>query len=436
MNLVVVGDALLDVDVVGSVNRVCPDGPAPVLDLEAERPRAGGAGLAAVLAAADGACTTLVTALADDAEAAVLRSLLDAVDVVASRSPGTTVVKSRLRAGEHSLARVDRGGSDEPPTVSDAMVAAVRRADAVLVSDYGRGMAADPRLRDLLAAAARRVPVVWDPHPCGPEPVAGVRLFTPNLSEARKAASVAGAGLDAACRAAETLRDRYRLQAVAVTLGNQGALLHLGGRTSVVVPAPRVAVLDPCGAGDRFASSVAVNLLRGVALDDAVAHGVVAAAEFVSVRGTRDPRQSLAVVRARGGTVVATGGCFDILHTGHARTLLAARQLGDFLVVCLNSDASVRRLKGSARPLNNERDRAEMLRALGCVDAVVLFDDDTPCALLRELRPDVWVKGGDYSAETLPETGVLAEWGGRSVVVPYHAGRSTTRLADLLVQPR
>jgi rfaE bifunctional protein nucleotidyltransferase chain/domain len=172
--------------------------------------------------------------------------------------------------------------------------------------------------------------------------------------------------------------------------------------------------------------------MRGSALDDAVADGVAAASDFVAAESHADSKRSMAAVRARGGTVVATGGCFDILHTGHARTLRAARQLGDFLVVCLNSDASVRRLKGPARPVNNERDRAEMLRSLHCVDAVVVFDGDTPCEVLRELRPDVWVKGGDYSAETLPESRVVQEWGGQSVVVPYHAGRSTTRLVDLL----
>ncbi|MEV6606618.1 D-glycero-beta-D-manno-heptose 1-phosphate adenylyltransferase [Kutzneria sp. NPDC051319] len=421
MNLVVVGDALLDVDVVGSVSRVCPDGPAPVLDMATERPRAGGAGLAAVLAASDGVPTTLVTALSDDADAGVLRSCLPDVRVVAGRSFGETVVKTRLRADGHSLARIDRGGSERPPEVTDEMLEAVRAADMVLVSDYGRGLAADPRLREVLTG----LPVVWDPHPRGPEPVPGVLVYTPNLAEAEASARVAGAR-----QAAAVLRERLRPRAVAVTLGGGGALLDLGG-TPIAVPAPRVPVLDPCGGGDRFAAAVATNLLRAKPVGVAVAAAVVAASDFVSA-GTPSESLSLEAVRARGGRVVATGGCFDILHTGHTRTLRAARQLGDFLVVCLNSDESVRRLKGSARPVNNERDRAEMLRCLDCVDAVVLFDGDTPCDVLRELRPDVWVKGGDYSAETLPESEVLGEWGGESVVVPYHAGRSTTRLVDLL----
>jgi rfaE bifunctional protein nucleotidyltransferase chain/domain len=135
-------------------------------------------------------------------------------------------------------------------------------------------------------------------------------------------------------------------------------------------------------------------------------------------------------VRAGGGTVVATGGCFDLLHAGHVTTLRAARALGDCLVVCLNSDASVRRLKGADRPLVPEDDRAAVLEALGCVDAIATFDEDTPEAVLDRLRPDVFVKGGDYEIAELPEARLLESWGGRAVILPYLPGRSTTRLIE------
>jgi rfaE bifunctional protein nucleotidyltransferase chain/domain len=133
-------------------------------------------------------------------------------------------------------------------------------------------------------------------------------------------------------------------------------------------------------------------------------------------------------VRACGGTVVATGGCFDLLHPGHIRTLEAARALGDCLVVCLNSDASVRRLKGEGRPLVDQDDRSAVLRALRCVDAVLVFDEDTPAEALERLRPDVWAKGGDYAGRELPESTVIERWGGQVVVVPFLDGRSSTRL--------
>jgi rfaE bifunctional protein nucleotidyltransferase chain/domain len=138
-------------------------------------------------------------------------------------------------------------------------------------------------------------------------------------------------------------------------------------------------------------------------------------------------------VRAAGGTVVATGGCFDLLHAGHVDSLRAARGLGDCLVVCLNSDASVRRLKGAGRPVVGQEDRARVLQALECVDAVLVFDEDTPEQILRTLRPDVWAKGGDYAGAELPEAPVLAEWGGALVVLPYLRGRSTSDMVRTMV---
>jgi D-beta-D-heptose 7-phosphate kinase/D-beta-D-heptose 1-phosphate adenosyltransferase len=133
-------------------------------------------------------------------------------------------------------------------------------------------------------------------------------------------------------------------------------------------------------------------------------------------------------VRRAGGTVVATGGCFDILHAGHLSSLEAARALGDTLVVLLNSDESVRRLKGPSRPVQPAQDRARVLRGLACVDAVVVFDEDTPEAALADLRPDIWAKGGDYAADDLPESALVQTWGGRVVLLPYLSGRSTTAI--------
>ncbi|MBV8989442.1 MAG: D-glycero-beta-D-manno-heptose 1-phosphate adenylyltransferase, partial [Solirubrobacterales bacterium] len=202
---------------------------------------------------------------------------------------------------------------------------------------------------------------------------------------------------------------------------------------------------DPCGAGDRFASRLAGSLGSGRALADAAREAVACASAYVASGGAYralrerqggvdstqpDAIELAAKVRARGGTVVATGGCFDLLHAGHIRTLQDARRLGDCLIVCLNSDASVRRLKGPSRPVVPEYDRAAVLTALGCVDAVAVFDEDTPEQVLRALRPHVWAKGGDYEGVRLPEAEVLAEWHGRAVVLPYVEGRSTTRLIE------
>ena len=456
--LVVLGDALLDRDLDGRADRLSPDAPVPVVSGLSEVDRPGGAGLAALLAARDGGEVVLVTALGADPAGRRVADLLAAagVRVVAGRLPGRTPTKERVRVAGQSLLRIDREETGPaPPAVIAAMIEAVHSAGAVLVSDYGRGLTADPGLRAAVAAAARAVPVVWDPHPRGSDPVPGVRLVTPNLAEAlRFTGRSADGGRDggggtvaAAARAGLELTERWRVGGVAVTLGSGGALLA-GGPDDVplVVPAPAVGpVGDPCGAGDRFAATAAARLATGALPSEAVTAAVAAASAYVAAGGpaglsarrpppagpAASPRSAAEVVgqvRAAGGTVVATGGCFDLLHAGHVATLEAARRLGDCLVVCLNSDASVGRLKGPGRPLVPEQDRVRVLEALEVVDAVTVFGEDTPHAVLDALRPDVWVKGGDYAGPALPEAELLARWGGQVVVVPYLAGRSTTGL--------
>jgi D-beta-D-heptose 7-phosphate kinase/D-beta-D-heptose 1-phosphate adenosyltransferase len=444
VRLVVVGDALLDRDLDGRAERLAPDAPVPVVDAIEERPRAGGAGLAATLAAA-AADVTLVCALgADDAGRLVGELLADTgVRVCDLGLRGRTPEKVRVRASGRPLVRLDSGGGDGCGPLTAEAERALRGASAVLVSDYGRGVAAEPSVRAVLEELA--APVVWDPHPKGPEPVRGVTLATPNAVEARAAApdDLAGAedGLAAAERAARTLAARWGAQHVCVTRGAAGAVLVSGRGPALAVPAPHVAVGDPCGAGDAFAAAAAGRLAAGATPAQAVRAAVHAASSFVAAGGasaepvaTSQATGAVALAertRAEGGTVVATGGCFDLLHAGHVSMLEAARALGDCLIVCLNSDASVRRLKGPDRPLVSEDDRAAVLRALASVDAVAVFEENDPRAVLRTLRPHVWVKGGDYEVDDLPEAAVLAEWGGRAVIVPYVPEHSTTRLIEV-----
>ena len=440
--LVIVGDTLLDRDVEGAVRRIAPDAPAPVLDEEHVTERPGGAGLAALLAVGPGHDVALVTALADDAGGARLSELLTAagVAVYALPLPGATPEKVRLRAGGQVLLRLDRGGAPQPPGAApEAALAVLRSASAILVSDYGRGVARHPELR--LALKEASAPIVWDPHPRGPVPVPNVRLATPNLAEVRNLV-----GDDSPHRGGHLLRQRWRAGAIAVTCGADGAVLCHAGPTPLVVPAPDVSDGDTCGAGDRFAATAALALAGGALVSEAVQEAVAAASAYVAGGGVtaaltvqeEAPRERIgetetgrliAETRARGGTVVATGGCFDLLHVGHLATLRAARKLGDCLIVCLNSDASVTRLKGPDRPINGEADRSRLLAALDCVDAVVIFDEPTPEATLSWLRPDIWVKGGDYAdgGPDLPEAELVERWGGRTVIVPYLDGRSTTR---------
>jgi rfaE bifunctional protein nucleotidyltransferase chain/domain len=521
--LVVVGDTLLDRDLDGRVHRLCPDAPVPVLDDPTARPRPGGAGLAALLAAWDGRDVVLVTAIGTGPAADELRALLvPHVRLVELPRDGGPAQKTRLRADGRALLRVDHPAGGGIGTPHAAVTDALAAAGAVLVSDYGGGVTAREELREAIRAQIGRKPIVWDPHPRGTAPLPGTDLVTPNLAEAAHAAErtppePGPRQLREVSELAAELRDRWGARAVCVTLGARGAVLSRGAEP-VTVPAPTVDAHDPCGAGDRFATAVCLLLADGRTVPDAVAGAVSAAADFLALGGVSEVGRRLAAVegsegadgaaasrhgadgwasaepapapgvrrrgagagvsgagvagaevagaglsgsrpvgggagarrngrtssvdwapdamelvrrvKARGGTVVATGGCFDLLHAGHIRTLQAARALGDALVVCLNSDASVRALKGAPRPFHSAADRAEVLRALGCVDAVVVFDEDTPERLIGELRPDVWVKGGDYSADSLPEAALVASYGGQAVTVPYLAGRSSTRIAD------
>ena len=456
MNIVVVGDVLLDVDLEGQATRLSPDAPVPVVDVASARRRAGGAGLVARMLAGDGHSVVLVTVLGTDDAASQIEAELSGVTVVAGPSGAPTPVKTRVRAGGQALVRFDEGcARPAVPAATAAMLQALDGAAAIIVADYGRGMAANSDLRAALSLLVGRVPIVWDPHPAGAAPVAGVDVVTPNLAEARAAAATGAANDTAGALAAQLLR-RWRSKAVLVTQGEQGAVLARDpGGSPLPIAAPRTTVTDPCGAGDRLAASLAVHLAAGGNVEGSAALAVREAAAFLAGGGVAglaprpgsharissrpdrtDPdAQALARrVRRAGGTVVATGGCFDLLHAGHARSLAAARQLGDCLIVCLNSDDSVRRLKGPDRPIIPEEDRSELLLALGCVDAVLVFEEDTPEVCLDALRPDIWVKGGDYDVRDLPETALVESWGGRCLTVPHYPARSTTHLADALAR--
>lgn len=453
--VVVVGDSLLDRDVRGRVERICPDAPAPVLDEVDRVSRPGGAALAAAIAA--GLTTepvVLVTPMCDDEAGRELAALVHAAGVSLHPLPagGSTPEKIRLRSGDQTLVRLDRGGGTDVLGVPAETADAIAGAGAVLVADYGRGCAAVAGIRDVLRRSRR--PVVWDPHPRGPDPVPGCRLLTPNAAELA-ARWGEGRAVDSIADAVAIARRAGRAHgaaALAVTMGRRGALLVRRDGAPLAVPVVTPQAGDPCGAGDCFAASTAVHVAGGALDSEAVTRAVSDASRFVAAGGAgaypasvappapspprAEPAAVLAArVRAGGGTVVAAGGCFDLLHAGHVALLQAGRALGDCLVVCLNSDRSVRRLKGPGRPVNTEADRAATLAALDCVDAVEIFDEDSPDGALRRLQPHIWVKGGDYDASRLPETATLAEWDGQAVLLPYLAGRSTTGMLARAATP-
>ncbi|MFD9038695.1 D-glycero-beta-D-manno-heptose 1-phosphate adenylyltransferase [Streptomyces bottropensis] len=449
----VVGDVLLDRDITGIADRLSPEAPAPILAGARSSDRPGGAGLAAVLAArTPGWSITLVCGIGQDQPGAQLRALLDevGVEVIDLATSGTTPVKTRVRAADRTLLRFDTNADPLPlGPLPDPARTRLAEASAVLVCDYGRGITSHDDLRQALTAAVAERPLVWDPHPNGTAPVPGTALAVPNTDEAVHFTGHGGArDLAGDTARAVQLLTAWPVKQVAVTRGSDGAVLVADTDGHPLAVPARPTAGDTCGAGDQLAVTAAMTLATGRLPSHAIAAAVEAATDYVAAGGpaslatppahkapdTAGPLELAARVRARGGSVVGAGGCFDLLHAGHLSLLHQARRLGDALIVCINSDASVRRLKGEDRPVVGERERAALLTALDCVDDVIVFAEDTPETVLAELRPDIWVKGGDYAGQRIAEADLVESWGGKVVTVPFLEGHSTTTRIQHLAQ--
>ena len=454
----VIGDVMLDVFERGRAERLAPDTPAPVVtDVRKESSPGGAANVAANLAAL-GAEVTLLGVVGDDPSGAELLRGLNQIGVrtdnVFRLSGRATVMKKRLVAGDATLARVDSG--DKEPLMGAAEVefagraaALAQSAEVVVVSDYSGG-GVTQEVADALAATDHGCVLLDSKDP--------LRLRWKNLTAAApnhlEAQSTLGLRVEAdpswvdVGTVGEALRDALGVHTLAITLAEEGVVV-VDSAGATRLRGRRVANPDVNGAGDTFLAAFALSLGGGAPPRTAARLGIEAATLAVSRAGTtpvgfrellqRLPEDSLEVsgplmgleedlerVRRSGGKVVFTNGCFDLLHRGHLFLLQEARKLGDMLVVGVNSDASARRVKGSGRPVMLEEDRVELLEALPCVDHVVVFDEDTPEALIRRVEPDLHVKGGDHADERLPEESVVEELGGEVVVLPLLPGRSAS----------
>jgi D-beta-D-heptose 7-phosphate kinase/D-beta-D-heptose 1-phosphate adenosyltransferase len=471
--VLVVGDVVLDAWLTGHANRVGRDGPVPVVELDGTVAAPGGAANAAANLAALGARVELVTAFGDDAQARELRGLLDRAGVRTDRSVvelgRATPVKHRVVAGGQPVARYDSGPGAEPrrgtlAAAAEALADAVTGGpgvDAVLVADYGLGLLTGA-VRDRLGELRERIPLlVVDARAPGTWPYADRVAVRPDLvtPDAAEAADLLGEPAPTGDRVAWAVARRADLVAasggadVVVTLDEDGAVRLPADddepvRRTVTRPAPEARC---CGAGDTFTAAHTAALATGVPAAAALVLAQAAAEVVVEREGTAvcssgaltarlaaadrggllDHRDLAAVVaehRARGARIVFTNGCFDVLHRGHVAYLRQARALGDLLVVALNSDDSVARLKGPQRPVNPLEDRAGVVGAIDGVDLVTGFTEDDPRALIELLRPDIYTKGGDYTPQMLPETPVVERLGGEVRVLDYLSDHSTTAI--------
>ena len=461
--VLVIGDSALDAYVAGEVERISPEAPVPVLAVEREDYLLGGAANVAKCLVALGARTALCTVVGEDADGELFRNEAEGIGIAGTgilvdRSRRTTR-KTRIVARQQQVIRLDREtvaplSPGLEKRLCAAVTRAVRRSDAVVLSDYSKGVLSAAVCRAVFAAAAGR-PVLVDPKNLPWKAFSGATVLKPNL---RAAESFAHASIEdeaSAKRIAARIAEELGVAHVLLTRGPDGMVLaSRGSNSSLGIAARAKQLVDETGAGDVVAATVSLALAAGAELGEAawlanVAAGVkvgkfgaatVTGQEIVTELGGGEPTaervmtregaaQLAAKLRAQGRSLVFTNGCFDILHLGHVRYLEASRKLGDALVVGVNTDASVRKLKGPGRPLQSELDRAQILASLSCVDAVVLFDEDTPLALIRALRPDVITKGADYKTKrAVVGWDLVRKWGGRVELVPLIAGRSTTGL--------
>lgn len=469
LRVVVIGDAMLDSYVRGTATRLCSEGPVPVVSKTGEeRCPGGGANTAANLRALGAEVVYLGIVGADTASHHLRSSLRDhgVDDRWLIEDPDVeTIHKLRISAGNQYIVRLDTGESWRPAAAMEErllnrLTDALPSADVVVISDYGYGVASNAlieRLRDLRLEQ----PLVVDAKDVRRFRHVGATLLTPNHLEARNAVEPAVRpnheiqvpDLEEIGRRLFGMVDATNL---AVTMAEHGVLLFSRDGTTRHLAAHPVADADPVGAGDTFMAAAALALGAGAPCTTAVRIGIEAAGIAVSKCRTAVVEQDellrrlnrrdeviqpevaplaarLEADRADGRKVVFTNGVFDLLHPGHVQFLRAARELGDILVVAVNSDASARRLKGESRPITGEQDRLALVAALDTVDYAILFEDDTPSSLISALRPDVHVKGSDYEGKELPEADALREVGALSVILPQIGDSSTTGVIDRIL---
>jgi len=422
--VLVLGDIMLDRYWEGDAARISPEAPVPVVAVRQTSDRAGGAANVALNIAALGAGARLCGAVGDDPAADSLRGILAGAGVEYSLTPttgGATTTKLRVLSRHQQLIRLDfeTPGETPAPPSPDRLRPLLADCDALVLSDYAKGALADPAPLIAMAREAG-VPVLVDPKGTDFGRYRGASVLTPNLQELEAAVGPCPGEAELVARG-EALMAALELQALLVTRGEQGMTLLRPGQGELHLPARGREVFDVTGAGDTVIAVLAAALAAGAELPRAAALANLAAGIVVGKLGTASVsapelrrallasrgagrgvmtleqlRIAVADARSHGERVVFTNGCFDILHAGHVAYLEQARELGDRLVVAVNSDASVGRLKGSGRPINPQERRMAVLAALVAVDWVVCFDQDTPSELLQALQPDILVKGGDY----------------------------------------
>ena len=466
LRIIVVGDVMLDRYLFGQVARISPEAPVPVHRIEKTERRLGGAANVAANLRGLGCFVRLISVVGDDGAADEFREVLRANDIddsgILTDAALQTTTKTRVIGVQQQMLRIDQ---ERIQDISERTVSRIceqiareiaKGCAALVISDYGKGICTESLCQKVIQISRdAKVPILVDPKQADWSRYRNATLVTPNLKELSEAYGTTIANHEREVKtAAIALMQKSGVQQVAVTRSAKGILWVDNESHSFQHPALAREVYDVSGAGDTvvavLAAAIGAQLPRRFALHLAnCAAGVVVgkvgtyaisqselAASLndnvhrdVAVLTLSELAQTVKAWRDAGDSIVFTNGCFDLIHRGHLTYLDEAAELGDHLIVGVNSDASIRRLKGSLRPIVSEEDRAYHLAALRAVDAVVIFDEDTPYELIQEIRPDVLVKGGDYS----PDDVVGKEFADRVQIIPFVEGYSTTKLIATII---
>jgi len=457
--VLVVGDVMLDRYWHGGTHRISPEAPVPVVKVEQLEDRPGGAANVALNAAALGSAAVVIGLTGADEQAEALQLRLESAGILPlfqKEESVPTITKLRVISRHQQLMRLDFEESFESIDLSPLVSLFEKQlplAGTVVLSDYGKGALRDPQALIQLARQ-QGVPVLVDPKGRDFTKYRGATLITPNLAEFEAVVGPCRTERELVEKGQQLLRD-LELDALLVTRSEHGMTLLRAGQSELHLPARAREVFDVTGAGDTVISVLAAALAAGSPLEQAVALANMAAGIVVGKlgtatvsgpelrravqreqgveRGVMSEEQLLVALqdaRAQGEKIVFTNGCFDIIHAGHVGYLEQARKLGDRLVVAINSDASVTRLKGPGRPINPVERRMAVLAGLVAVDWVTYFEDDTPERLLELFKPDVLVKGGDYSVDQVVGWEIVQGYGGKVAVLDFLDNCSTTAIVN------
>ncbi|MGC8765640.1 MAG: bifunctional D-glycero-beta-D-manno-heptose-7-phosphate kinase/D-glycero-beta-D-manno-heptose 1-phosphate adenylyltransferase HldE [Brevinematia bacterium] len=453
--VLVIGDVMLDVYLYGDVERISPEAPVPVVHVKKESYVPGGAANVANNVSTLKAKSTLVGITGNDENSTKLKRLLENQGItyrfVTTKHP--TITKTRVVSSNQQILRIDVENplaveKDIEKEISGLITENIKKADVVVISDYGKGVCTSSICQHIVTEGSKNnKPVIIDPKKKDWEKYRGASILTPNLKELSDFLGKPVANEDKEIEAA--LKEAYKklgVENIIVTRSEKGMSLF-DGKDLFHIPTEAKEVYDVSGAGDTVIATLSVALASKMDIKEAAIVANKAAGIVVGKAGTAPiyyeellkflEKQSLYKLinleemliiledlRKKGKRIVFTNGCFDIIHRGHVTYLAEAKKLGDILIIGLNSDNSVRRIKGEGRPVNSEKDRAIVLSALEMVDYIVIFNEDTPYELLSKIKPDILVKGGDYRVEDV----IGREFAGKTVILPYIEGYSTTKI--------